>query len=133
MLLTLNTVLIIGISVFFNTFQQSWNACIWFVCLSACASSNLRKYSSNVLKFMYIIHVWYNLDVIENGRHGSKDSSTETHKSFPIRYGLCRGIFRGSVYIIDFPKEEVIYSSSDVYVFFNACSPIFFRRMLQFW
>ena len=38
--------------------------------LSACPSirtlSNSRKYSSNVLKFLYVIHIWYKINRIEN-------------------------------------------------------------------
>ena len=52
------------------------------VCLSVCARSNSRKYSSNVLKFKYVTHVWYSMDRIENGIYGTHGSSTETHKFF---------------------------------------------------
>ena len=31
--------------------------CIWFVCLYVCPRSNSRKYSSNVLKLIYVIYI----------------------------------------------------------------------------
>ena len=35
------------------------------------------------------------------------------------------------VFLTDFPKEEVMQLVS-LYIYFNVCSPIFFRRMLRF-
>ena len=61
------------------------------VCLSVCARFNSGKYSSNVLKFKYVTHIRYSLDRIENDVYGTHRSSTETHKSFLIHYGLCGG------------------------------------------
>ena len=76
----------------FNTFQQAEKCLyIWFVRLSVCACSNSRKYSSNVLKFQYVIHIGHSMNHIENGIHGTHGSSTETHKSFLIHYGIWRG------------------------------------------
>ena len=62
--------------------------CIRFVCLSVCTRSNSRKYSSNVLKLIYVIYVWHSKNRTENGIYTANGLSTETHKSFPIHYGL---------------------------------------------
>ena len=67
------------------------------VCLSVrlavCPRSNSLKYSSNVLKFIYVIHIWYRMDRIENGIYGAKGSSTQTHKikflNFKISWYKC--------------------------------------------
>ena len=63
------------------------------VCLSACACSNSRKYSSKVLKFMYVIHIWHGINRIESSIHTTNGSSTETHKGFLIYCGLLKGNF----------------------------------------
>ena len=61
------------------------------VCRSVCAHSNFRKYSSNVFKFIHAIHILYRTDSIENDMYGTKRSFTETHKRFPIHFGLSEG------------------------------------------
>ena len=45
--------------------------CFRFVCLAVrlCTFSNFRKYSLNVLKFMYVFHIWNSIDPIANGIH----------------------------------------------------------------
>ena len=69
--------------------------CIWFVCLfvrpSIRALSNSRKYSSNVLKFMYVTHIWYRMNRIENGTNRKKCSFTEAHKKFSDTLRLNEG------------------------------------------
>ena len=67
--------------------------CIRFVCLSVYLRTNSRKYSSNVLEFMYVILIWYSMDRIKNGVHRTNSWSTETDKSFPIYYSLWWGDF----------------------------------------
>ena len=59
--------------------------CIRFVCLSVCARSNSRKYSSNVLKLMYVIQVYCRMFCIKNGEHRSNGSRIDTHKK-PFEY-----------------------------------------------
>ena len=57
-------------STVFNFFQQSWKMFINLVWLSVCPSvsarSHCRKYSSNVFKFIHIIHIWYTIDNMKN-------------------------------------------------------------------
>ena len=64
---------------------------IWLVCLSVCLSvctrSNFCKYSSNILKFIYVIQIWHSMSHIKNGIHTTNGLSTKTHKCFPIHYG----------------------------------------------
>ena len=55
-----------------------------------CARSNSYKYSSNVWKFIYIIHMSYSMNYIENG-YRSNSLSAETHKYFLTIYSLRRG------------------------------------------
>ena len=70
--------------------------CIRFVSLSVCSSvsqsvcrlSNSHKYSWNVLELIYVIHIWYSMNRIENGMDTTDRLSTETHISFPIHNGL---------------------------------------------
>ena len=60
------------------------------VCLAAypsvfipiCAYFNSCKYSSNVLKFMYVIDTWNGMHRIKNGMYRAKNSSKEMHESF---------------------------------------------------
>ena len=77
-------------STVFNTFQQSWKMLMHSVCLSVCpfvcVSSNCRICSSDIFKFIHALHIWCRMDSIEND--GTKCSFTETHKSFPIHFGL---------------------------------------------
>ena len=61
------------------------------VCPSVCGLSNSRKYSSNVLKFIYAICNWYRTERIENAMYGAKDPSTEAQKCFPMHYDLLGG------------------------------------------
>ena len=76
--------------------------CNRFVCLSVrpsvCLRSTSRKYSSNILKLIYVIHIWHSINCIENGMHKTNDFSTEAHKGFPIHYGLwgkmCKAYFK---------------------------------------
>ena len=60
------------------------------VCLSVHPRSNCRKNSSNVLKLIYVIYIWHSMNRIENDIYTTNGLSTETHKSFPIHYGLWR-------------------------------------------
>ena len=62
--------------------------------LSVCARSNCSKYSSNILKFTYIIRIWYRMDSIENGIDGTNGSYTETHKSFPMGREFFKACFK---------------------------------------
>ena len=62
--------------------------------LGAKTCYNSRKYFSNVLKFMYVIHILCRKKHIENGMHGTNGSSTETHKSFSIHFGLWGETFK---------------------------------------
>ena len=50
-----------------------------FVCPFVCACSNSRKYSSYVVKFICVVHLWYRMNCRKNWMHGAKGSSTETH------------------------------------------------------
>ena len=70
--------------------------------LSVCPRSNSRKYSSNVLKLIYVIYIWHSMNRIENGIHKTNGLFRETHKSFPIHYGLWGEIFKAyfKVFII---------------------------------
>ena len=61
---------------------------IRFVCPSIYPCSNSCKYSSNVLKLLYVIHIWCRMNCIENGIHMTNGLSTETDKSFTIHYSL---------------------------------------------
>ena len=61
--------------------------CIRFVCLSVCLRSNSRKYSSNVLKLIYVIYIWLCMNHTENGTDSTNGLSTETYKSFLKHYG----------------------------------------------
>ena len=56
--------------------------------LSVCPRSDSRKYSSNVLKLIYVIYISHSMDRIENDIYTTTGPSTETHKSFSIHYGL---------------------------------------------
>ena len=58
------------------------------MCVYVCQRANSRKNSSNVLKFIYVIHILYSMNRIENGIYKANDSSSGTHKSSPIHYGL---------------------------------------------
>ena len=60
--------------------------CIRFVCLSVCARSNSRKYSSNVLKLMHIFQVYYKIFRTEKGVYMIYGLCTETHKRISINY-----------------------------------------------
>ena len=42
---------------FFKTFQQSRKMLMHLVCLSVCARFNFRNDFSNILKFIYVIHI----------------------------------------------------------------------------
>ena len=75
----------------FNTLYQSWKLFMHSACLSV---SNSRKYSSNVLKFMHVIYIWYNSNRIKNGIHETNGSSTEMHKNFQMHYGLWGKTFK---------------------------------------
>ena len=79
---------------FFNTFQQSWNVLMHSVCLSVCTRSISRKYYSNALKLMYVIHILHNTDRGENVIHTTNSLSTETHQSFLIHYGSWGGCLK---------------------------------------
>ena len=63
-------------------------SCYWVVCLSVSARSNIRKYSSSVLKLICIIYIPCSMDHIENGIYTTVGSSTKTYKIFPKHYGL---------------------------------------------
>ena len=55
------------------------------VCLSNrsfCTCSNSRKYSSDIVKFIYVVHIGYGINWRENDIYGTKGSSTEKHKIF---------------------------------------------------
>ena len=80
----------------FKTFQQNWKVFMHSVCLFVCPHSNSRKYSSNVLKFIYVSHIWYRMNRLENDIYGMKCSSTETRKSFLKYFGLWEKIFKAS-------------------------------------
>ena len=60
------------------------------VYLSMCLCKLNSKYPLNVLKFIDVIFICYSMDRTENGIHIYRTNglSTETHKSFPIHYGL---------------------------------------------
>ena len=75
-------------SIVFNTFQQSWKSQISSVCPSVSTRTNSRKYSSNIVKILYAAAVWYSMVRIENDTHGTKNSSTQLHKSIPINYSV---------------------------------------------
>ena len=80
------------------------------VCPSVCPRSNSRKYPSNVLKLIYFIHIWHNLNRIENGMYTPNGLSTETHKSFPILYGLRGGdFFRDILMYLNCTKYNAIF------------------------
>ena len=48
--------------------------------------SSSRKYSSDILKFIYVVHIWYTMWGIENGMRTTNNSSIETCKIFAIHY-----------------------------------------------
>ena len=73
-----------------NVYAFSMSAC-QSVCPSDCLHPNSCKYFSNFLTFMHTIHIWYRINHIENDVYGTKCSSTETNKSFPMHYGLWGG------------------------------------------
>ena len=56
--------------------------------LSVCAHFNSRNYSSNVLNFMCVIHIWYYMHRVENGMCRTRCLSTDQYKIFPIQYDL---------------------------------------------
>ena len=69
--------------------------CVRFsVCPSVCASSNFLKYFLDVLKFIYVIHIWYRMNCSENGVHVTKGSFAETHIFFFQYIKVYGGIFK---------------------------------------
>ena len=56
--------------------------CVYAFGLSVCARCNSRKYSWNVLEFICVIHIWFRMDRIENGRRRTNVSSTKGIKVF---------------------------------------------------
>ena len=61
------------------------------ICLSVCARFKSRKYSSDVLKFMDVIHISDTAWTILKMAQKNNDSSTETHKSLrPMVWGISK-------------------------------------------
>ena len=76
-LLNINICLHIGciylLAIFLSIIVEK-SLCIPLICLSVCPSVclwrfNSRKYSSNTLKLLYVIQVFYSIEDIENGRN----------------------------------------------------------------
>ena len=65
---------------FINTLQHSWKVFLHLVSLSVCAYSNSRKCSSNFLKLVFIIQVYYSKFHIKNCVHRTKDLFRSTQK-----------------------------------------------------
>ena len=83
--------------------------------LSVCTRSNSRKYSSNVLNFLYVIQISNSVYRIENGIHGTNGSSTETHKIF--RYIMVYGggnLKRILTYLSYTKHKEIHICHSDI-------------------
>ena len=76
------------------TLSNKVDKCMHSVCLSVRTSvyphSNSHKYSSNVMKLIYVIHIWHSMNRIENciDMTDIDGLSREIHKSFSIHYNL---------------------------------------------
>ena len=81
-----------------NTFQQSLKVFMHSVCLFTYARFHSRKYFSNVLKFITVIHISYSMDSFENGIHKTNGSSRDAQKFSatlrPIREKIFKTYFK---------------------------------------
>ena len=83
-----------------NIFQQNWKIFMHLICLSVCACPNSRKYSSNTVKLIYVIHVWYRMNYSEKDMmrlttglnlHGSSLELSSCTSFFFIEFLYFRG------------------------------------------
>ena len=90
------------------------------ILLSVCPRSNSCKYSTNVLKLIYVIYIWHSMNRIENGTYTTNGLSTETHKSFLIT--AYRGkMFKSYIYLYSTKYTEINICYLDVknHIFYN--------------
>ena len=72
--------------------------CIRFVCPSVYVRSNFFIYSSKVLKFKNVVHIWYKMDQIENGTYGAKVFLCRVTRTFSDTLQRMEGTFLKRVF-----------------------------------
>ena len=101
------------------------------VCLSVCPSCNSNKYSSNVLKLIYNIHILHSMNSIENGTYGTNGSSTETHKIFLYNATYEKKNFKAYLNLFALNIMVYRYISIDYHVSFRFIKASFLFKKIN--